>query len=181
MARPERDAAAEFALSRAAGLRQGLTVVARGDVTLVSAALDLPVRIQNDHRTDVTVTVVLRPDDPRLIVDEQPTVVVPAGQSLDVPVRVRAIGSGDVEVAVDVLAPSGVSAAEPSGFSVRVRAGWETVGTAVVAAAVGLLFVIGIWRTVRRGRSPRRTTGEHVAESATTGSTPRTTITERQV
>lgn len=179
-ARPERDAAAQFALERAGELSRGLSVVPRGDLTLVSAALDVPVRIRNDHSTDVTVTVVLRPDDPRLTVDEKPTVVVPAGQSADVPVHVRAIGSGDVKVAVDVLAPSGAVAADPSVFSVRVRAGWETVGTAVVAGAVGLLFVAGIWRTVRRGRSPRRTTGEYVAESTATGPTPHITIPERK-
>ncbi len=162
-----REAAVDHALDRAERLRGGLSVVSRGTPTLVSDTGDLPVRVRNDLPVDATVTVVLRPDDPRLVVESRPTVVVPAGRSLDVPVRVRAIGSGDVDIRVEVLAPNGAAVLEPSSFEVRVRAGWETVGTAVVAAAIGLLFVAGIWRTVRRGRSARRTTGEGVAPVAT--------------
>ena len=45
----------------------------------------------------------LRPDDPRLKVESRPTVVVPAGQSTNVPVQVRAIGSGNVDIQVEVL------------------------------------------------------------------------------
>jgi hypothetical protein len=162
-----RAAAADQAVARAQQLRGGLSVVPRADVALLSASGDLPVRVRNDLPVDATVTVVLRPDDPRLVVETRPTVVVPAGRSVDVPVAVRAIGSGDVDIRVEVLSPSGAPVLEPTSFSVRVRAGWETVGTAVVAAAIALLFVSGIWRTVRRGRSARRTTGETVAPAAT--------------
>jgi hypothetical protein len=174
-----REAAAQQAVARAQQLRGGLSVVPRADVALLSASGDLPVRVRNDLPVDATVTVVLRPDDPRLVVETRPTVVVPAGRSVDVPVHVRAIGSGDIDVRVEVLAPSGAPVLEPTTFSVRVRAGWETVGTAVVAAAIGLLFVAGIWRTVRRGRSARRTTGETVAPAATepTSTEPATTET----
>ncbi|WP_344247896.1 DUF6049 family protein [Isoptericola hypogeus] len=157
-----RDTAVSSAVARADDLRQGITVADRDTVTLISDSGDLPVLVRNDLDVDATVTVVLRPDDPRLKVETRPTVVIPAGQSSNVPVQVRAIGSGNVEIEVEVLAPSGASVAEPADFAVRVRAGWETVGTAVVAAAIGVLFVAGIWRTVRRGRSPRRTTGEVV-------------------
>jgi hypothetical protein len=112
------------------------------------------------------VSVRLTPDDPRLVVETNPTIVVPAGTSRDAEVRVRAIGSGDVTLDVEVLAPSGVAVTDPTELTVKVRAGWETVGTAVLAGGVGLLFVAGIWRTVRRGRSDRRTTGEQVTEAA---------------
>jgi hypothetical protein len=84
---------------------------------------------------------------------------------MNVHVPVRAIGSGDVDLQVEVLAPSGAVVAGPTSFSVRVRAGWETAGTAVVAAAIALLFIGGIWRTVRRGRSSARTTDEGVADA----------------
>ncbi|WP_186004556.1 DUF6049 family protein [Isoptericola variabilis] len=162
-----RGTAVESALARADELRAGLSVVPRGTPTLISDTGDLPVRVRNDLPVDATVTVVLRPDDPRLVVEDRPTVVVPAESAVDVPVRVRAIGSGDVGIRVEVLAPSGTPVLQPTSFEVRVRAGWETVGTAVVAAAIGLLFVGGIWRTVRRGRSARRTTGERVAPAPT--------------
>ncbi|WP_402463770.1 DUF6049 family protein [Isoptericola aurantiacus] len=161
-----REAARRLALTRAAEVQSGISVADRGDVTLISDTGDLPVRVRNELPVDATVTVELTPSDPRVIVETDPTVVVPAGGSRDAQVRVRAIGSGDVDLDVELLAPSGVLVADSTSFAVRVRAGWETVGTTVMACAVGLLFVAGIWRTVRRGRSDRRTTGEQVTEAA---------------
>lgn len=158
----DRSAAVDAAVERADAQRAGLSVVHRSDVTLISAAGDIPVLVRNDLDTDVTVAVVLQPEDGRLTVDSRPTTTIPAGASGEVRVPVRAIGSGDVDVEVRLLTPDGTVAAEPWSFQIRVRAGWETVGTAVVAAVVGVLFLAGIWRTVRRGRSERRTTGEHV-------------------
>ncbi|WP_159793122.1 DUF6049 family protein [Puerhibacterium puerhi] len=158
----DRATAVDAALARADTQRAGLSVVHRSDVTLISAAGDIPVLVRNDLSTDVTVSVVLQPEDGRLTVDSRPTTTIPAGASGEVRVPVSAIGSGDVDVEVRLLTPDGTVAAEPWSFQIRVRAGWETVGTAVVAGVVGVLFVAGIWRTVRRGRSPRRTTGEHV-------------------
>ncbi|MFP3714799.1 DUF6049 family protein [Puerhibacterium sp. TATVAM-FAB25] len=158
----DRSVAVDAAVERADAQRAGLSVVHRSDVTLISAAGDIPVLVRNDLGTDVTVAVVLQPEDGRLTVDSRPTTTIPAGASGEVRVPVRAIGSGDVDVEVRLLTPDGTVAAEPWSFQIRVRAGWETVGTAVVAAVVGVLFLAGIWRTVRRGRSERRTTGEHV-------------------
>jgi hypothetical protein len=158
----ERSVAVDAAVERADAQRAGLSVVHRSDVTLISAAGDIPVLVRNELGTDVTVAVVLQPEDGRLTVDSRPTTTIPAGASGEVRVPVRAIGSGDVDVEVRLLTPDGTVAAEPWTFQIRVRAGWETVGTAVVAGVVGVLFLAGIWRTVRRGRSERRTTGEHV-------------------
>ncbi|MEL7977939.1 DUF6049 family protein [Isoptericola sp. F-RaC21] len=161
-----RDRAVDLAVERSDTLQQGISVADRSNVTLVSDTGKLPVTVSNELPVDATVTVVLRPDASRLVVESRPTVVVPAGTSSNVHVPVRAIGSGDVGLQVEVLAPSGTVVAGPTSFSLRVRAGWETAGTAVVAALVALLFLGGIWRTVRRGRSSARTTGEGVAAAA---------------
>ncbi|NOV98731.1 DUF6049 family protein [Isoptericola halotolerans] len=169
--REGRESAADLAQANADQLRSGIRVVGRADVLLISDTGNLPVRVRNDLPTDATVTVTLQPDDPRLVVETSPTIVVPAGESRDAEVRVRAIGSGDVNLAVQVIAPSGAAVTAPTEFAVQVRAGWETVGTSVMAVGVGLLFVAGIWRTVRRGRSDSRTTAED-AQSAATQETP---------
>jgi len=157
--------AVDLAVERSDQLQQGISVADRSNVTLVSDTGKLPVMVTNELPVDATVTVVLRPDASRLVVESRPTVVVPAGTSQNVHVPVRAIGSGDVDLQVEVLAPSGMVVSGPTSFSVKVRAGWETAGTAVVAAAVALLFLAGIWRTVRRGRSSTRTTDEGVADA----------------
>lgn len=159
-----RDAAVQLAGIRAEQVQSGIRVIGRADVLLISDTGNLPVRVRNDLPVDATVTVTLQPDDPRLIVETSPTVVIPAGESRDARVRVRAIASGDANLEVNVLAPSGAAVTAPAEFAVQVRAGWETVGTSVMAAGVGLLFLAGIWRTVRRGRSDRRTTAD-VAET----------------
>lgn len=146
---------------------ESVTVVPRQDINFITDVGNIPVRVRNTLDVDATVTVVLRPDHPRLTV-ERNTTTVPAGQELDVQVPVRAIGSGDVDVRAQLLTPTGAQFTEDSAFQVRVRAGWEEVGTWIAAGLVGLLFLAGIWRTVRRGRSPYRATREDVEEATGT-------------
>ncbi len=145
--------------------QESVTVVPREDINFITDAGDIPVRVRNTLDVDATVTVVLRPDHPRLTVDARSTETIPAGQEMDVQVPVRAIGSGDVEVTAQVLTPTGAKISDDSSFQVRVRAGWEEVGTWIAAGLVALLFLSGIWRTVRRGRSPYRATSKDVEEA----------------
>lgn len=159
-----RAAAVDAAVDGADQLLSGLSVSVNTAATLISAQGSLPVTVRNDLPTDATVTVALRPDDPRLVVDERPTATIPASSEQRVQVPVRALASGDVSVEVRLLTADGTSVAEPVLMHLRVRAGWETVGTAVIAGAVALLFVAGIWRTIRRGRSARRTTDDALVD-----------------
>ncbi|MFI2361457.1 DUF6049 family protein [Promicromonospora sp. NPDC019610] len=145
--------------------QQSVTVVPRQDVNFITDKGNIPVRVRNTLGVDATVTVVLRPDHPRLTVDARSTEVIPAGQEMDVQVPVRAIGSGDVAVTAQVLTPTGAKISDDSSFQVRVRAGWEELGTWIAAGLVALLFLSGIWRTVRRGRSPYRATSKDVEEA----------------
>ena len=143
-------------------------MVPRQDINFITDVGNIPVRVRNTLDVDATVTVVLRPDHPRLTVDDRSTETIPAGQEIDVQVPVRAIGSGDVEVTAQILTPTGAKISDDSSFQVRVRAGWEEVGTWIAAGLVALLFLSGIWRTVRRGRSPYRATREDVEEATGT-------------
>ncbi|WP_129787335.1 DUF6049 family protein [Promicromonospora panici] len=152
--------------------QKSVTVVPRQDINFITDVGNIPVRVRNGLDVDATVTVVLRPDHPRLTVDDRSTETIPAGQDMDVQVPVRAIGSGDVEVTAQVLTPTGAKISDDSSFQVRVRAGWEEVGTWIAAGLVALLFLSGIWRTVRRGRSPYRATREDVEEATGTAAEP---------
>ena len=151
---------------------QSISVVPRQDINFITDVGAIPVRVRNELDVDATVTVVLRPDHPRLTVDERRTETIPAGQEMDVQVPVRAIGSGDVEVTAQILTPTGAKISDDSSFQVRVRAGWEEVGTWIAAGLVALLFLAGIWRTVRRGKSPYRATSEDVEEATGTAAEP---------
>ncbi|GAB2490587.1 hypothetical protein GCM10027063_34750 [Promicromonospora xylanilytica] len=147
---------------------ESITVVPRQDINFITDVGNIPVRVRNGLDLDTTVTVVLRPDHPRLTVDARRVATVPAGQEVDVQVPVRAIGSGDVEVTTQILTPTGAKITDDSSFQVRVRAGWEEVGTWIAAGLVALLFLAGIWRTVRRGKSPYRATSKDVEEATGT-------------
>jgi hypothetical protein len=147
---------------------ESVTVVPRQDINFITDVGNIPVRVRNTLDVDATVTVVLRPDHPRLTVGDHSKTTVPAGQELDVQVPVRAIGSGDVDVIAELRTPDGAKVTDDSTFQVRVRAGWEEVGTWIAAGLVALLFLAGIWRTVRRGRSPYRATREDVEEATGT-------------
>ena len=57
---------------------------------------------------------------------------------------------------MQIRSADGTVVAAPAEMNVRVRAGWETVGTAIIGGLLVLLLVGGIVRTVRRGRSAHR-------------------------
>lgn len=154
----ERETAVTAALADAAAVQGAVSVVPRGsDILLINTSGMLPVYVRNTLDQAVTVQVALRPDSSLLRVVSFPVGPVPAGESVDFKVPVEAIGSGTVNVSVQLLAvPTGAAVSAPSEFPVQVRAEWENTGTAIFSALLGLLLVAGIWRTIRRGRSPRR-------------------------
>ncbi len=149
------------AISRVAArvrtVRSTVTVVPGSTFNLISSSSELGVTVRNDLDQQVRVGVVLTDDDPRLKVMSTPTLTVPARSMNDVAVPVRAIGTGNVDVDVALTSPTGEVVATGESIRVRVRAGWESVGTGIIGAVLGLIVLGGLWRTVRRGRSAGRT------------------------
>ena len=154
----DRTVAVDTAVKDAALIRSAVSIVPRElDVTLINTSGKIPVWVRNTLDQPVTIQVALRPDSGLLKVVSFPVGPVPAGAEVAFKVPVQAIGSGDVEVEVELLAvPSGAVVSPSSAFVVQVRAEWENTGTAIFAGLVALLMIGGIWRTIRRGRSPRR-------------------------
>ncbi len=186
-AQPSRVLAVQHAEQQSAAVRGTLSVETRTPFLFVAEQEDLPVRVSSTLEQDATVEVVLRPDDPRLRAPERRTVTIPAATrdadgdlvatETSVGVPVEGFGSGNVTVEVDLVsaAQPQVRVAEPQEFVVRVRADWESVGTVVVAVLLALALVAGIWRTVRRGRSPRRLAGATVDQPAPPAQDPAST------
>lgn len=160
----------EIVESAAATVEQWHTLVAAqpgSTLNLINNEAHIPVTVINEMAGDIDVLVELVPGDPRLVAEEIVELRVPAGQSAVAQVPVTAVGSGDVVVDVRLLSPELLVVGEPAEIQVRVRADWETVGTAIIAAALALMLVVGLIRTVRRGR--RRET-RAAPEDATPGS-----------
>lgn len=127
-----------------------VSVESSNAVNLINKSANFPVRVRNSLPWPVNVEVTLLPGDPRLRVTSTSTATIPANSSSTVEVPVTAIGSGDIRVTYKVSTPSGTVLDDSQKVLVRMRAGWEDAATVVMAVLVGLAFVGGIIRTVRR-------------------------------
>ena len=127
-----------------------VSVESSNAVNLINKSANFPVRVRNSLPWPVNVEVTLLPGDPRLRVTSTSTATIPANSSSTVEVPVTAIGSGDIRVTYKVSTPSGTILDDSQKVLVRMRAGWEDAATVVMAVIVGLAFVGGIIRTVRR-------------------------------
>ena len=151
-----RSVAIDAALTRARALVGAITVVKGSAVNLIAASGEIPVNVHNSLDQPARVLVRLRPHNPRLVATDAVRVDVPAGAAALVKIPVHAVANGDVAVDVDVLTPSGSLLTTGDPFVVRVRADWENRATLVVALLLAVGVVVGVTRTVRRGRRETR-------------------------
>ncbi len=144
-------------LEQSAAITGAITVDTGSDINLIATGSEIPLTVRNGLDQDVSVLVRLRPDNPRLQATTDVPVTITAGGSQQVRVPVTAVGSGDVTVTVQILTTEHRVAAESGSFTVRVRADWENLGTSVVIGLLAVILGIGVIRTIRRGKSKRRT------------------------
>ena len=147
-----RSAQVPAAAAAGTGVTSSLAAVPSSTINLISSEAQLPVRITSSLDQDVTVQVYLVSDNKRLQVPRTTTVKVPANQQAKVTVPIRAVGSGDVGLTVQVLAADGTTVGRPTTVDMRVRADWESRGTGIIVGLLVSIVVIGTVRTVRRGR-----------------------------
>jgi hypothetical protein len=144
-----------------AAITDGVSVEATSDIlNLISTSGAVPVHVRNDLDQPVDVTVGLRPSDPRLRADETVPVTVPPESQVLVQIPVHAVQSADMTVTVEVRTAGGVLVDEDTAIPIRVRAEWEGIGMAVLGSLLAIGLVIGIVRTIRRGRGERRAAPE---------------------
>ncbi|MDD9206661.1 DUF6049 family protein, partial [Georgenia sp. 10Sc9-8] len=128
-------------------------------LNLINDLAHIPVRVSSSLPEPVHVDVVLDGPDQRLEATDTVRVTVPAEGQATAEVPVQAVGSGTALVEVALRTPSGEPVGTPTQITVRVRADWEDVGTAVVASVLVIMLVVGLVRTARRGRRMRGETG----------------------
>ncbi|MDN5587446.1 MAG: DUF6049 family protein, partial [Brevibacterium sp.] len=80
------------------------------------------------------------------------TVVVPAQETMRVDVPVEGIANADVPTTIEMIAADDFVLPKSETLLVRVRADWENIGTAIVGLGLAAVFVIGLIKTVSRGR-----------------------------
>lgn len=133
-------------------LSNAVSVIPGGAVNLITDSGEIPVLINNAFSQDVEISVRLESNSSFLITTKPITADLPAQSETTILIPVEAIGNRDVDVVVHLETESGQQIGAPQTISVRVRAGWEDAGTRAVGTVLAALFLIGIFRTVRRGR-----------------------------
>lgn len=152
-----RSAHIDQALAAGDSVTSSLTAAPSSTINIINSEAVLPVRIVSTLDQDATVHVRLISDSQRLQIPETATVEVPARGEGTAKMPVTAVGSGEVNLTVQVLAADGTPVGRPSTVHLQVRADWESVGTAVIGVGLLLILVVGVVRTVRRGRRTTRT------------------------
>ena len=112
----------------------------------------IPVTIVNDTTAEATLKLQMRPQTPQLRAQTTETVAVPPSETMRVDVPVEGLANADVPTTIEMVTADGVVLPQDTSLLVRVRADWENIGTAVVGLALAAVFVIGLVKSVSRGR-----------------------------
>ena len=157
--------AATAMTSQVTTMLSSVTVEPSSAVNLINKSAKFPVLIRNNLDWPVRVDVTLIPDDPRLRATPALSQELAARGATTVEVPVGAIGSGDIEVTYKVTTSDGYVLDDSRTVTVRMRAGWEDAITAVIASLFGLLFLVGITRSLR-SRSARKKQASEANEAS---------------
>jgi hypothetical protein len=152
-----RKEAAQTALADAATSLAPVQVVAGSEVNLISDDGMVPVVVENQSNVAVKGLVVrLTAQTHAIRVTDSAVLDLSPGQSVTARVPVRALANGVFDVRVDLLDQDGAAVTSAASMTMRVRAEWENIGTAVVGGLIVLIFVFGVISTLRKRRSGRR-------------------------
>ncbi|STY89607.1 DUF6049 family protein [Mobiluncus holmesii] len=130
-------------------------------INLIDKSAQLPISVSNGWDQAVSVRLKLTPSDTRLQFNPVETLTIAPHSIGQFRIPVKAVGSGDVQVTVQLTNPAGQSIGAAETIQVRVRAEWESTGTYIVAGLLAFVLVFGIVRRIVKGpqnRTPKRET-----------------------
>lgn len=134
----------------AVSLTSAIEVQESSTINLISQASEFPVHVSSSLSVPITVAVDVLSEDRRLQFETVSTVLQPNTMTT-VSVPVRAVGSGNVSTRVEIIGPAGQIIGIGTETTIRVRADWENVGTAIIAGLFLIILIVGIVRSARRG------------------------------
>lgn len=134
-------------------------IVNSSDITLLGDRSSLPISVRNRSDHPVTVFLTVTPSNSFLRIERNAVeVTIQPRSSTRTTFPVQSVANGKVELSMSLTSATGARIATPATVEINVQAQWETVITAVAAAAVIAVFGFGIVRNVRRRL--RRRNGE---------------------
>ncbi|PVW05193.1 hypothetical protein DEA06_05385 [Microbacterium sp. Gd 4-13] len=124
------------------------------DVNLLSYDADYPPYVRNALPWPINVTLIVEPNDPRLIMQTRTDATSVPGDSITrvaVPIEAQ-IANGTVTVDMRLVSPTGEPIGAPTSIAVEVHADWENIGLGILGGLLVVFVGVGIIRTVRRRR-----------------------------
>jgi hypothetical protein len=138
-----------------AQFRSSVRIEEGSTFTVLSDRTELPITVRNDLRSTVRLQLAVQPQ--RAIVGVETAlidVVIDAESVQSLRIPITALASGTAPILLTLQSISGEPIGEPIELVVTIRAGWENVITGVLAALIGIVFAVGIYRAIQRRRPP---------------------------
>lgn len=129
------------------GIEKGSTVL-----LVTGESTTIPITVHNNSTREAKLSVNLRPQTAQLQAETSPAQTIGPGEHARFTVPVKGIANADVPSRINLVAADGTSIPTDEEMLVRVRADWENIGTAIVGTGLAIVFVVGLYFSVRRGR-----------------------------
>jgi hypothetical protein len=122
-----------------------------GRYQITTTNVDLPVTVINDFDSDVTVNILMMPNNSRVLVNSFENVIIPAGSKKQLAMGVTVIAPGETTVGVLITDDSGNEIVPEATLTLNAtvidpRVTWFTTGAAI------LLLLAGVAQSFRRVR-----------------------------
>lgn len=137
-------------------VQSAIRIETSSTINMISETSALPIQVTNPFEFPVNVHIDLDTPDSRLVAPDPVDVRLEANSTTPVHIPVEAWGSGNITVDANVTNADGVPIGQSQEIDIRVRADWENWGTIIIAAIFGLMLVVGVVKSVRRGRRSER-------------------------
>ena len=129
--------------------------VARGNYTITASNYDLPVTIINDYSVPVSVELIARPTNSRIVVGAAPLVKVEANSQSQVEIPLRIIASGETQIELKLRSPKGKLVGEVEYIPLRLAVispltTWFTTGMAII------LLLAAVIQSMRRVKKRKK-------------------------
>ena len=131
----------------------GVYLLRGSEINLVARESKVPIAIRNTFSSDVRVHVHVNPSNPRVFVPSSVEVVVPAGETVNAQVPVKAVAQGKVFLIVWLTTFSGIRLTKNNYIQMHVEPDIEFALLASFAGLVVALLVVGAVRTIRRRKN----------------------------
>ncbi len=143
-------------VERTSAERTGLALAPVGGLNVISSSAPVRFVLRNDMAIPATVAVQVTPRKACLRPARSDMQTVEPGAEVPVVVELEAAANCDVVVDATLVGQDGTAVGDGVRFTARVAPTIESVGTVVVVVLLAVGLVLGLVRTVRRGRSARR-------------------------